>query len=282
LGLARTGGTGLAVAELAGRAAGARAMFVRAGLSLRDVVTRAREYAPLRRIAERERAHVFLGLPSAVVNAVAIAIPVPLLIAHYGTELGGQFALADRLITLPAGLVGAAVADAQFSRMARFFHRAPRHLPRLVLLVALRLAFISAPLGVAVYFLAPLLAGPVLGNRWAEAGVIAALLVPLHLVRFIFAPISRVVLVTGRQGEKLLWDLLLLATGTLSLLLAPRFGLGSSGAILAYAFAQCGVYVVGLFLIARWTAQLPSSRPVQETLEELGSIRGGGGPGEPG
>ena len=95
-----------------------------------------------------------VSAPSALLNTLAMQLPLLLLVAFYGTDAGGHYALADRLCSVPLTLVAAAVGQVYVADAARLAHERPR---------ALRAGFIRTTASLAR--LAP---PPPSSSRWSR------------------------------------------------------------------------------------------------------------------
>jgi O-antigen/teichoic acid export membrane protein len=254
LGLAGLGAAGLAIGEVAGRLAGVRRLQQAAGLhpvtELREGI---REWRSLLTLALRERPYFLYSLPSLATVTVALMLPGPTITAVFGAEAGGHYSFADRMLGLPLGLVSAALADAFFARAGRLVRRSPAHARPILVSVAWKALPAVGVVALLVALLAPRLAGPLLGSRWTPAGELAAQLAPLYFLNFMYAPVSRMAIVLGRQRQKLAWDFLLLVSGYAVLTSGPGMGWDLARTIWWYVGVQALVYLTGFLLLARWT-----------------------------
>jgi hypothetical protein len=127
------------------------------------------------------------------------------------------YALSQRIMGLPAKMLSEAASkvfigeihDAAAVDLRRYFLRAAALFTGLGLLGA-----------VPMVVVAPSLFALVFGEEWREAGVIAQLLIPLYLMRFIVQPISMILYYLKRQ------ELHLLGAGLNGLALVVSFGCG--------------------------------------------------------
>lgn len=151
------------------------------------------------------------SLPSALIDALAMTIPLPLIAGLYGTEPAGHFSLVLRVLSLPLALVGTSVGDAFHGRMAahvreepngsaRFFYRTARGL----FLVGVMPAILLVVFGEDIFRL-------VFGQNWGLAGKLATAMAPWTLAQLVVSPLSRVVYVLQGQELKLVYDVLSLS-----------------------------------------------------------------------
>lgn len=198
---------GLLAGEVLGRCSGMGRMLRAAWAPLKQAL----EGSNLRQLARTLKANrqfALYSLPSSLLDALAASIPLPLLVYLYGLNAGGNYALVARVLTLPAVLITANVADAFHSRAALISQQNPVALPGLVKHMAGLLLFMGiVPAAVLVAF-GPRLFQLVFGTRWLEAGVMAAWIAPWFLAQFVVSPLSRIVLIVGRQEVKFMYDII--------------------------------------------------------------------------
>ena len=129
----------------------------------------------------------------------------------FGAEVNGQFALADRVIALPLGLVVVAVSQVFTSQYSQLLREDPTT-ARLYLRSTVRYAaLIGLPplvLGIAI---APQVFPLVFGAQWAEAGKFAQLLGVMYYSSIVSGPIQTALVVSGHMGLQFFWEFLSLA-----------------------------------------------------------------------
>ena len=70
------------------------------------------------RVLRRNRKFPLILLPSSLIEALALSLPVPLIAYGYGLEAAGFFSLAQQVVTIPLGFFGRSFADAFHARIA--------------------------------------------------------------------------------------------------------------------------------------------------------------------
>lgn len=128
-----------------------------------------------------------------------------LLIGQFSVSALGQYSQASRLVQLPVGLVGSAISQVYFPRLAT----SPRH----QLYQTVRGSVIKAILFGAVPFILILVLSPtvfplLLGAQWAEAGRYAQALVPALYAILASAPISTVFIVLQKEHVGLVYSII--------------------------------------------------------------------------
>lgn len=190
---------GLAVGQGLGRVVNA------ARMTTREVV---RGGASMRAAAVRWRRMPLLNTFPALLNVVSVGAVAPLVARWYGVAFAGQFGFATRLLAAPAVLLGQAVSQVLFPKLARLDRdsegaRAGAELRR----ATEALALVSLPVFSVVWLLGPELFAVVFGARWREAGVLAAVMAPWLAANFVSSPLSTYATVRDRLGRILLISL---------------------------------------------------------------------------
>jgi teichuronic acid exporter len=236
-GAAATGGIGLAVGDMAGKSIVtllALRLFNRSKpqkASLHGAFVVARKYAHFPRYS------ILGGLLN---NGGSFLLPF-VLFNIYGSEIAGQYALVDRVISLPLGLVIMALSQAFSAHCGRLFRENPSEaLPYFNTLVS-RLAIYALLPTALGYLLAPIVFPLVFGAKWALAGHYAQMLALMYFSTLVMGPVNSALIIAGKLRLQLLWE------AVRFVLLAVTFGLASSGnwsaegAISGYAWISIGV-----------------------------------------
>lgn len=259
LGIAGLGVTGLLVADAVGRYVGLGRMVGAVRLAivrLRDSTSES-----YRSIAREHWRFPAFGVPSSLMNAAVVALPVPLLAGTYGLVTAGYFALVQRVLGLPLTIIGASVGDALLARMSRQAHDDPAAAIPFFRRTGLGLALVATPIAGAVALLGPLAFGVVFGRAWQDAGQMAALLSPWFLAALTVSPLSRIAVVYQGQGSKLLYDAASLVAVFGGIVGGFWLGFDWRGAILAFALLQVVAYAIYLAVLyrivrrARWRSE---------------------------
>ncbi len=215
--------------------------------SLRREVKRPRHPFRLARTWARQSS---LLTPAVLMNQISITALGPIIALLFGVAIAGQFALASRMLAVPSALIGQAVADVFFSKVASM-KREERSTADAVSSVASSLTLLTGPI-----FTLPLLLGPeifslVFGNEWRLAGTAAMILSPWLALNLVSSPVSGVITVGRRNG--VLLGVALIETILRLSALSLGNSLGSwNFALIAYSVVGCAV---SLFAII-WSLKL--------------------------
>ncbi len=251
LGTAGFGALGLFLGTIAGSASGstrlARAAWRTHASSFRLVSWRG-----ILTAAKRYRRFAILSTPSALLNTLGLQAPLLLLVALYGAQVGGQYALAERIVALPVALVAGAVGQVYTAEAARLARQQPSALRTLFGRTTRSLAGTAVGPAVLIALLAPLLAGPLFGMEWQESGLIVLILTPMYYLIIMTNPTGGTLDVLERQDLNLAREVLRLFLVGGAVLIAWMVGLGPLAAIALLSAAGCLTYA--LYGLISWYA----------------------------
>jgi len=247
LGLATTGPLGLIIGDAVGRAAGSSTL---ASHALRNRQTFARiSWAGLQEASKRYVQFPLLSSPSALLNAAGLNVPTLVLTTFYGAEIVGWFALAQRIVGIPATLIGQAVSQVYLSEAARLSREDPRSLYQLFLKTTGKLLLLGALPAVVLSIGSPWLFASIFGSPWRTTGQYMQLLAPMFLVQFAAVPVSTTAIVLERQDLQLAWDAgrFLVVVGSMVYVASRK--LPAADTIIAYSGAMLLAYATLLGLL---------------------------------
>lgn len=251
LGFAGAGFWGLVLGELAGRALGIARLGRQVAAEVRAGWHDLRS-GGFRPVLARNRRYALILVPSSLIDALAAALPLPIVAQLFGLEAAGQFALVQRVAAAPAAFVTASIADV-FHAEAASAHADPDRDAQHVLLYTLRrLALAAVAIYVPLAAVSPFAFGFVFGREWAPSGWLMVALAPLAMCTLVVSPLSRMLLVKDRLEWKFVADIACLVLPVAALVLAA--GLGVRMSLTAYSFAGClayGVYFAIVYRAAR-------------------------------
>ena len=155
---------------------------------------------------------------ASLINTLGNHVPTLIFASAFGAAQLGQLALAQRLLLLPAGLIGSSVAQVFLSQAAERYRTGM--LKQLVKQASQKLMLY----GLIVVILACLVVAPmmplVFGHEWNPTRWIIPLLCPLFLGQLIVSPLSMAFLAAERNRSELCAQSLLIAIRILPLIVA--------------------------------------------------------------
>lgn len=185
--------------------------------------------ASLRQVAGRYRDFPLINTLHAFLGALQDAAAVAILVAYSGHAAAGFWGLALRYLKAPATLVGSAVSQALYPRLAQATPDAARRTVRQVMAV---LGVLALGLMAVLMLVGPWLFQQVFGPNWREAGELARALAPYIAAHFVAAPLAVVTMAWQAQRWALRWAVV----GQVAFVAALAGGLWQGG-LLAGAWA---------------------------------------------
>lgn len=211
--------------------------------------------APAESAREAARAHAdaprYLW-PSSMLDAVTQQIPLWLTALWFGDAAAGQFSLAWRVAALPVLMLAGAAGSVFYQRFAAAAREQPSDTAALKALLQ-RTWRPFAWMGLGATLLLATLGGPlfawIFGARWAEAGLLAAVMMPMLGAMLVSSPTSGALIVLGLQK----WAPVF---GVAMLLYRPAaFAIGAAVGSLPLAlalWAACEVVAIALYNALLW------------------------------
>ena len=136
---------------------------------------------------------------ASLVNVLGTQAPAIMFAKLFSSEIAGLFSLTVRILSLPAALIGQAIGQALYPRLAEKDAEV-NGASGLIGEVAMILLIIAFPTFTFIGAYGPPLFSLVFGSEWKAAGLYAAYLSPWLLIAFISSPLSMFVFVKEKQG----------------------------------------------------------------------------------
>lgn len=162
-------------------------------------------------------------LPTALLDAITLQLPIILIVAWYGTSEAGQFSLAWRVLILPASFVGVAIGQVFFQRFSAIWPDAQRAWALLIKTWKILALIGFLPMIVLVIF-GENFFSLIFGPNWAESGKMAAVLAPMLFASLLHSPTSTTSIVLGLQRTVFFLAIAILIYRPLSLYIGWRLG----------------------------------------------------------
>jgi O-antigen/teichoic acid export membrane protein len=195
----------------------------------------------------RHRRFPLMLVPSSGLDALAAALPLPLIAQLFGLQAAGEFALVLRIASAPSALLATSVADVFHARLSA------RHVDDDVRTLLASSTQLMLLVSIAIYLpaaiLSPWLFKFIFGARWEHAGWVMMALSPLLAASLVVSPLSRLLVFAGRLELKLVGDFVWLVLPLVALLASARAG--TITAIAAYAGGGVVAQLVYYLLIRR-------------------------------
>lgn len=160
----------------------------------------------LGKVARKYRSYPTYSVLGGLLNNGGTAITPIMMYSTYSAGVSGQFALVDRAISLPLGVVVIAVSQVFAAHFGAALREQPLAAREQLTKIVRNLTLLGlAPMAIGI-FTAPLLFDLVFGEQWARAGHFAQLLAPMYLSSLVVGPLSMALLVLGGVRTQLGWE----------------------------------------------------------------------------
>jgi O-antigen/teichoic acid export membrane protein len=257
LGATGCGWIGLLAGEIAGRALGISRMLAIAWPRLVSLL-RQWDMRTGIDVLRRNIKYPLIGLPSSLMDALAAALPLPLIANLYGTMAAGQYLLVQRIASLPAGLIVASVSDVYHPVMAQAYWEQPEQLRPIIARIAKRLLLVAGAIYIPLSLISPFLFSLVFGQQWGQAGIFMAILAPINIAALVVSPLSRALYVMNRIEKKLVFDAISLLVPIAGLYGLHSLGWGIYRSLVGFSLMHIGANIVFFLLI--WQASGTAER----------------------
>lgn len=228
----------MAIGELAARAV---VFIIFAAPYLRDLVRTFRSLSAtgLRRVARTNRKFITISTPSSLADALSANIMTFLIGARFGAETAGAVWFSQRILAFPVSLAAKAAGDYLHGRLAKFLSSGDRAgARRLFLKATTLLSLCSTTLLLGAILIVPLLGRFEAANQWSIALSITPYFAILPTAFMLSAPLSRSILVTSKQEQKLIYDALSFSSALLAYWAAGQAELSIQLTVLSIASSQ--------------------------------------------
>jgi len=174
-------------------------------------------------VAKKHKKFPIFNTWTELLNAFSVQVPPIILGLYFSTTVVGNYSIGKRLISLPMMLLGTSIRQVFFPTAAKEYIETGT-LSTVVSNIFERLVQIGIFPIIALGFLGAPLFGFVFGEKWIEAGVYAQILSAWTLIVFISAPLSSTFSILQRQGTGLAFNIGLVISRTLALLVGAQMG----------------------------------------------------------
>jgi O-antigen/teichoic acid export membrane protein len=185
-----------------------------------------------RNLREQKRFPLF-SVPESLCDAAANNLPLILIASISGAREAGFMLLAQRVTSIPVGLLGGSISRVYLAEGAKR-HREGKLGPftRNIMRHLLRVGIVPF---VALAIVAPLAFPWIFGPQWRRAGIMVSWMAPYMMLQFLASPVSTIMAVTQKQHISFLLQLFGFLLMVASISLAARIAPASSFEFFAVA-----------------------------------------------
>ncbi len=197
------------------------------------------------KLAKKYRQFPFFSSPAALLNILAVSMPVFLISAYSGTEDTGYFANAYKLTYLPMSMLAMALGQVFFERIARLKENKEQAAQLSHKLFNLLFAIGVIPSIILLVWgdsIAPFL----LGDQWHEAGIYIQITILFYFTMFLTSTFSSAFETYGKLKVQLVYNAVFLVSTSLVMYLTFESGGETKQAL--ERFATVGIVLRVLIL----------------------------------
>ncbi len=159
----------------------------------------------IRTVATRYKKYPIFNMLPSVIDSITVALPVLFFTKYFDLNVAGQYSLGVRLLYLPASLIGAAVAQVYFQRIAEEYNKTGS-IDIIVRRIFKALVMIAIPFCLIIMIMGPWLFSFFFGSAWTTAGEFCRILAPAIGLRFAVSPLSQVFGAVNKQEVSAIWQ----------------------------------------------------------------------------
>jgi O-antigen/teichoic acid export membrane protein len=137
-------------------------------------------WSRLVKISRKYSKFATLSMGSSIVDATGLAAPALLIAVLYDPHAAGLFALAQRVTSIPANLVGKSISQVFLAHASELIRDDPQELKRLFGRTGIFLFIVSLFISLGLFF-SPWVFSIAFGDRWQEAGIMAQYTIPMFV-----------------------------------------------------------------------------------------------------
>lgn len=211
----------------------------------------------------RFRKYPFITFPGTLLSALVGAMIPIALFGMFGLAVTGQYALVERFILLPVGIIAAAIAHVFTGEFAAQSRTSKLGLNQTFRRTVLWLATLAIIPGIFGYLAAPWLVPLLFGPQWVLAGQLCAVAVPIAFTSFVVGPVNMALIVCNRQKVQLMWEIARFSLTLALFIWIYETGIEDPVAVIAwYAASVVVAYMLYLFLADIVTRQADLAKSV--------------------
>lgn len=155
-------------------------------------------FSEVKKLAAKYKTFPIYNIPSDLFNAISSQMPSFFLIAFFGANITGQYALMKKIIDAPISLFSSSILEV-FRQKAAEQYTKYGSCKDLFIKTAKSLAIMSGPPFLVLFIFGPQLFSFFFGKEWYIAGVYARIFSIFYFFKFISSPLSYMFYIAGKS-----------------------------------------------------------------------------------
>lgn len=196
---------------------------------------------------KRYRGFPFFQAPSALLEVLSAQMPNIILGAYFGPVILGFYALSQRVVRLPIGVIGSSFGEV-FRQAASSEYIESGDVRELFIRTLKKLTIVSVLPFLILFVFAPDLFSLVFGEQWRHAGNIIRIMAPMIWLSFIVGPLSVMFFIAEKQRMDFIMQVFLVLTSGLALICGYYLYDSAEISLALFSVVYCIKYCVELFL----------------------------------
>lgn len=156
-------------------------------------------WSRMKELMVRYKKFPLINTGSVFLNNFSLELPVFMFAAYFDPTVVGIYAIANQSMVMPVNLIGTSVQQVYFQAASEAYNEHPGNILPVYLSTLKRLFLLGGGLIGIIALFAPILAGKIFGEAFAESGLYMAIIAPAIFFRFLSSPIGATYSVINRQ-----------------------------------------------------------------------------------
>jgi len=164
--------------------------------------------------------------PAGLINSSSSYLPDFYINSLFGSNLLGQYSLANRMVNMPLGFFSNTVQDIFRQQASKEFNKKGNCKSTFNQFFGV-MTIVSITILIPLILILPYIFPIIFGTQWEDAGSLIQPLILLISLRFISSPLSYIWIIKGHQKLDMFWQLGLLIITIVSFTIVPSSGVRS-------------------------------------------------------
>ena len=214
-------------------------------------------------LAKKYSKYPLISTWSALLDSVAIQVPIWLITKAYAPEMVGAFSFTFKVINAPLGIISGSIGQILHQKVADLYREKSAETSRLITQFLFVLIGLSIPVVVICFFWGEELFTFVFGDKWKIAGQLVSVAVFAFVIRFIVSPLTSILALDNHLNKGVAWQVLYFISTSVVLYLGSKYSFD----IFLKVFVVHEIVLYGIYLgIVYYAARIDSSGP--QSVEE--------------
>lgn len=257
LGFLGMGPFGLLLGDIAGRTVGVGGLTAMMWRREHNHLKNA-NLAGVQQMAVRYRKFPLFSASSSLINSCGLQLPALMFAGLFGVQVAGWYALLQRIVLAPGGLLTQVVSQVYLGELSAAIHtpQGRARARQLFMKISLHLALFGGVPIVISCLVAPQLFALVLGAGWVRVGEYTQVIAPFLILDLIASPLSMTLVLRELQSWQFCWDVTRLLMVVGSIWFAARAGLNDLRVMFVYGAVMAIMYAL-LWIMCLYALSYP-------------------------